>query len=101
MPLALNDPALLHSILYCSDKHETIVNGRKERPSAVTHLRQAIQIINTRLQDPLQEISDSTIGTVALLALTEVSALLVSSKIICRPNFRSWLAVITQIGVLI
>ena len=74
MPLALTDPALLHSILFCSDQFWAKMNGQKERPSAINHLTQTIRILNERLQDPLQKISDSTIAAVALLALTEVGA---------------------------
>ncbi len=72
MPLALTDPALLHSILFCSDQFGAKLSGQKERPSAVGHLRETIRILNKRLQEPSQEISDSTIAAVALLALTEV-----------------------------
>jgi len=50
------------------------MNGQKERPSAINHLQQTIRILNERLQDPLQEMSDSTIAAVAGLALTEVGA---------------------------
>lgn len=74
LPLALNDPALLNSILFCSDQFETKMNGQKERPSAINQLSQTIRILNERLRDPLQVISASTIAAVALLALTEVCA---------------------------
>ncbi|KAE9369155.1 hypothetical protein N431DRAFT_469085 [Stipitochalara longipes BDJ] len=74
VPLALTDPALLHSILFCSDQFGTRLNGQKERPSAVGHLRQTIRILNKRLLEPSQGISNSTIATVALLTLTEQSS---------------------------
>ena len=74
VPLALNDSALLNSILFCSDQFGTKMNGQKERPSAINHLNQTIRILNERLQDSLQDISASTIAAVALLALTEVCA---------------------------
>lgn len=74
VPLALTDPALLNSILFCSDQFGVKLNGQKERPSAINHLKETIRILNERLQDPLQEISDSSIAAVALLALTEVGA---------------------------
>ena len=72
MPLALTDPALLHSMLFCSDQFWSELNGQPERASAVKHLTQTIKILNQRLQDPLQKVNDSTIAAVALLALTEV-----------------------------
>jgi len=74
MPLALTDPALLHSILYCSEQFRVRANGQKEGPSAINHLFQTIRILNVRLQNPLQGTSDSTIAAVALLALTEQSS---------------------------
>lgn len=74
MPLALTDPALLHSILFCSDQFCAKMNSQPEHPSAIKHLTQTINILNQRLQDPLQEINDSTIAAVALVALTEVVA---------------------------
>lgn len=74
VPLALTDPALLSSILFSSQQFEAKMNGRKERPSAINHMMQAIRALNQRLQDPLREISDSTIAAVAGLALTEQSS---------------------------
>ena len=74
VPLALTDSALLSSILFCSHQFGARVNNQKERPSAINHLQQTIRILNERFQNPLQEISDSTIAAVAGLALTEVGA---------------------------
>lgn len=74
VPLALTDPALLNSVLFCSDQFGASTNGQKERPSAIKHLKETIRILNKRLQYPLQEINDSTIAAVSLLALTEVGA---------------------------
>ena len=74
VPLALTDPALLNSILFSSDQFGAKMNGQKERPRQIILLEHTIRILNQRLQDPLQEISDSTIAAVALLALTEAGA---------------------------
>ncbi|KAK9427244.1 fungal-specific transcription factor domain-containing protein [Lipomyces doorenjongii] len=74
VPLALTDPALLSSILFSSEQFEARMNGQKERPAAINHLTQTFRILIERLQDPLQEISDSTIAAVAGLALTEQSS---------------------------
>jgi hypothetical protein len=70
--MALTDPALMNSILFCSDQFRSKMNGEKERPSAIMHLKQTICTLNKRLQEPWQGISDSTIAAVATLALTEV-----------------------------
>jgi hypothetical protein len=72
--MALTDPALFNSILFVGAQFKATIYGQKERPSAVNHLKETIRILNERLQDPLQEISDSTISAVASIALIEVSA---------------------------
>ena len=74
VPLALTDPVLLSAVLFTSEQFEARMSGRKERPSAINHLTQTIRTLNERLQDPLQEINDSTVAAVAGLALTEVGA---------------------------
>jgi hypothetical protein len=75
VPLALTDPALLSAILWVSDNFQARLIGQKERPSGINHLQQAIRILNERLQSPSQVISDTTIATVASLALLEVGTL--------------------------
>jgi len=72
LPLAISDPALFHVLLFCTDGAMTRLSGGKERPTAIEHMRQAISILNSRFEDPSQEISDSTIGAVCGLALAEV-----------------------------
>jgi len=74
VPLALTDPALLNVMLFGGDQFGARLNGQKERPSGVGFLKQAIQILNERLGDLLQEIGDSTIAAVAGLFIAEVSA---------------------------
>ena len=72
VPLALTDPILLSAILFASEQFEARMSGQKDRPFAINHLTQAIRTLNDRLGDPSQDIDDSTIATVAGLALTEV-----------------------------
>jgi hypothetical protein len=82
VPLALTDPALLSAILWVSDNFQaTLIGQKKERPSGVNHLQQAIQILNERLRNPSQVISDSTIAAVASLALLEVGTITASIEI--------------------
>jgi hypothetical protein len=82
IPLAMSDPALLNAILFCGDQFEARMRGIKERPSAIKYLKCTIQILHGRLSDPLEGTSDSTIATVALLALIEVNIC-----ISCRSNW--------------
>jgi hypothetical protein len=46
--------------------------GRIESPEKCRHMKEAVHLLNTRLQDPDVEISDSTILAVAHLADFEV-----------------------------
>ncbi|KAF2488335.1 hypothetical protein BU16DRAFT_623637 [Lophium mytilinum] len=71
VPLALTDPALLSSLLFSSEQFSAKVHGQRVPSSALKHLTQAVRILNARLQNPGEEISDSTIAAVAGLALTE------------------------------
>jgi len=80
MPLAMTDPALLHSILFVSDQFKANIRGQKEGSFAVNHLKESIQILNERLQKPVKEISDSTIGAVVSIALMEVGSRTLHSK---------------------
>jgi hypothetical protein len=82
VPLALTDSALLNAILWVSDNFQAkLIGQKKECPSGINHLQQAIQILNERLRNPSQVISDSTIAAVASLALLEVGAMTVSLEI--------------------
>jgi hypothetical protein len=47
--------------------------GRSESPEKCRHMKEAVHLLNTRLQDPEVEISDSTILAVAHLADFEAS----------------------------
>ncbi|KAI1376859.1 fungal-specific transcription factor domain-containing protein [Hypoxylon crocopeplum] len=74
VPLALTDPVLLNSVLFTSEQFLARMTGKKECPLAINHLTQTIQILNERLRDPSQQISDPTIAAVTGLALTEQSS---------------------------
>ena len=72
VPLALTDSALMSSMMLSSGQFLARVSGRQLDSSALGLLQNAIQILNERLQGPLEPITDSTIAAVAGLALTEV-----------------------------
>jgi hypothetical protein len=68
-------------MLFASKQFEEKINGQKERPSTlstINHFTQMLRVLNQRLQDPSQAISDSTIAAVAGLALLEAGAPAVS-----------------------
>jgi hypothetical protein len=56
--LPVNDPAMLHGMLYSG---------------AIYHLYQTISVVNKRLEHSTQHIEDSTIAALSCLALGEVS----------------------------
>jgi hypothetical protein len=70
----MTDPALLSSMLYSSEQFMTRMRCQKERLFALSHLEETIRILTKRIQEPVQEISDTTLAAVAGLALTEVPA---------------------------
>jgi len=70
--MAFSEPALLHAIIFCADIVNSIKQNVRESPVAVIHLRQAIAIINERLQGPVISVTDATIVVVCALAQTEV-----------------------------
>jgi len=75
LPMAFQDPAFLHALIFCSDGFGAIATGVKERPASVIHLRHAIRIVNERLSAPVPIITDTTIVVVCSLAHTEVCGL--------------------------
>lgn len=47
--------------------------GRRESVEKLKHMKEAVHLLSTRLQDPGSELSDSTIAAVAHLAEFEAS----------------------------
>ncbi|TAQ84493.1 hypothetical protein B7494_g7186 [Chlorociboria aeruginascens] len=68
LPLAMTDPALFHSILCGSALFQDLLTGRKQSLERFKHMKEAVHLLNTRLQDPNCQVSDGTIVTVAHLA---------------------------------
>lgn len=81
IPLALQDAAVLHTLLYCAYGHITIAHGRKESPAAVVHLKKSIQIMNGRLQSCSYQITDGDILVVSALAFSEVGRTITSHRV--------------------
>lgn len=72
LPMAFQDVALLHAILFSSVCLKTLQPKYREVPKAITHLRECIRLINERLQSPALVIDDSTILVVLMVAYSEV-----------------------------
>jgi hypothetical protein len=73
IPLSTTDPALFHTLLCGSALHKDQVTGI-ESFEKIKHMKEAIHLVNIRLQDPISQLSDVTIQVVAHLANYEVSS---------------------------
>ena len=71
--LAVNDPAMLHGMLYSGAICLALLEGRTESQDSIYHLYQTISVVNKRLEHSTQHIEDSTIGALSCLALGEAS----------------------------
>lgn len=72
LPMAFEDPALLHCIIFCVDGYDAFGRGTRERPEAIAHMEKAIAIVNDRLAAPEPDITDATIVVVCTMAYGEV-----------------------------
>ena len=73
--LAIRDPALFHGALLLAGMHWHWLNGDVAviQETYLYHKLEAIRLVNDQLADPNTSHSDSVIGTIACLALAEVS----------------------------
>ncbi|KAI0160126.1 hypothetical protein GGR57DRAFT_520245 [Xylariaceae sp. FL1272] len=71
MPMAFQDPALLHTMIGCADAWITGYSTSKRPGREVMHLHQSISIVNERLQTTMNVASETTIAIVAGMALLE------------------------------
>lgn len=74
LPLAMTDAALFHSILCGTALYRDLRTRGRESVEKVNHMKEAVQLLSARLQDPEPELSDSTILAVAHLAEFEASS---------------------------
>ena len=73
LPLALNDEALAHAIMFSTDSIRFMIPECKEVPNALMHLEQCILAVNKRLSSLQPVLDDSTILIIATMAFVEVS----------------------------
>jgi hypothetical protein len=79
--LAINDAAMFHSFLchYAGTYNVSFRTGNQDE--ALYHASQAAKIVNERLVDPAQALTNETIATVANMAAFEVSVSNVTSQL--------------------
>ncbi|KAL3455677.1 hypothetical protein BJX64DRAFT_271922 [Aspergillus heterothallicus] len=66
---ALSDPCLFHVTLYIGSSYFDIKSGNTSSTITLYHQTEIIRHIKKRLSDPVEGVDDSTIASVALLAL--------------------------------
>lgn len=81
LPLAFQDPALLHSFIACADAYVNGYRSEQVRPRWLRHLSEVISIMNQRLSMPAPSISKQTLAVIAGMALLELSAICLSRVI--------------------
>ncbi|MCJ1398172.1 hypothetical protein MMC11_001369 [Xylographa trunciseda] len=66
--VAAHDPTPIHVILGFTLGNLAQMRGTKEPPLAIEHKQKALKLITDRMQDPIEAISDSSIGAVLNIA---------------------------------
>ncbi len=66
------DPILFIATLNFAAVHLDILRGRYNSPHTLTHKIETIRLINVRLQNSTEALSNETIGSVAMLVAMEV-----------------------------
>lgn len=72
MSHAVADPLLFLATLNYAAAHLDFVDGRQSNPRTIAGKVETIRLINLRLQDSTEIVSNTTIGAVAMLVATEV-----------------------------
>jgi hypothetical protein len=81
LPLAFQDPALLHSFIACADAYVNGYMSEQVRPRWSKHLSEVVSIMNQRLSMPAPAISEQTLAVIAGMALLELSVILLSCAV--------------------
>ena len=69
---ALADTALFHALLYASSTYAGRIAGVTDSMDAAVHMERTARLVNDRLDGPIENLTDSTIGAVSCLAMGEV-----------------------------
>lgn len=73
LPMAFDDPAVLHAFLYSAGAVILPPEGGHENSKSLMHLKECIRLVNDRLCASPPVLSDSTIAIVTTIAYDEVS----------------------------
>jgi hypothetical protein len=73
LPLAFNDPAVMHAMLFSASSIVLPFLQSRERLKSMVHLRECIRMVNERLRSSPPIITDGTIAIVAVVAYVEKS----------------------------
>lgn len=71
-PFSISDSALLHATLCLVAQHEDLIRGSEDSSDNLYHKCQALKLINNRLLDERDQVSDASITSVAILVILEV-----------------------------
>ena len=72
IPHAMADPVLFLATLNVSAIHLDILQGQYSNPITLAHKGETIRLINARLGDPVESLTNETIASVVMLAAMEV-----------------------------
>jgi len=78
-PLAITDEVLLHTVLFTSVVHLSVVSGCRSSEESDSMMEHIFRQLGRRLQDKTN-LSDATIGAVSCLAMVEVNPRIVRSE---------------------
>lgn len=68
----MSDPILFLATLNFAAVHLDFVRGQCSNPRTLIHKVETIRLINARLQDPIEALTNTTIGAIIMLAGVEV-----------------------------
>lgn len=72
IPYAMTDPVLFLATINFAAVHLDILRGQYSSPHTLTHKIETIRLVNARLQNSAEALSNENIGSVAMLAAMEV-----------------------------
>ena len=70
--VAIHDPTPVNVIIGFTASHVANLGGKTEPPFATEHKAKAIALLNQRIEDPAEALSDRTLGAIVHIAAWEV-----------------------------
>ncbi|KAM3069367.1 hypothetical protein ACMFMG_005473 [Clarireedia jacksonii] len=69
---AVNDPLMLHGVIYAGAIYIALLEGRRDSEDSVTYLAKATEMVNERLQTS-EQVDDGVLAALSCIALGEAS----------------------------